>query len=239
MLRGAAGWFVRRWLVKRAILIAVGLGMVVGLVFGAMFFWLLPQWIGFGLTIVVWGTTAVGLVIAILLGWNIENLRKGLDAEILVGQTIERAIIAENCAIAHSVKEIAKVGDIDHIVATPKAVCVIETKYKKVPDFAKVLDCIAANMDAVRQWADGLAPDKETTVRGCLVLAFEDQIVKKHRWGHNSNGGKESINVYSRPSLAEFEKEIREEIKKPQSLDERIKEEIWKLAEIETKTCPD
>ncbi|MDE0355177.1 MAG: nuclease-related domain-containing protein [Deltaproteobacteria bacterium] len=166
-LRGAAGWFVRGWLVKQAILIAVGLGMVIGLVFGPMFFWLLPQWIGFGWTIVVWGTTAVGLVIAIFVKWNIENLRKGLDAEMLVGQTIERAMTAENCAVAHSVKEIAEGGDIDHIIATPKAVWVIETKYKKVRKdrFPKVLDGIATNMDAVRQWAVKLAPDKETRKR--------------------------------------------------------------------------
>ena len=104
------------------------------------------------------------------------NPCKGItrDVETLVGQTIERAITAENCAVAHSVKKIAKVGDIDHIVATPKAVWVTETKYRKVPpkSFPKVLNRIAANMKSVRQWAHG-----KTTVRGCLVLAFENAPV--------------------------------------------------------------
>lgn len=184
--------------------------MVVGLVFGLLFFWVLPQWFGLGWTIVIWGTTAAGILIAILRRWNIDNLRKGLDAETLVGQTIERAITAENCAVAHSVTKIAKVGDIDHIVTTPKAVWVIETKYGRVPKkkFPRVLDRIAANMCSVRKQM----PDKKT-VRGCLVLAFHPGIVKECYWGTNPCGGQEKINAYSLPSLAEFEKEIREEIK--------------------------
>ncbi len=230
-MMGTAGWFVRRSLVKQAMWIVTGVGMVVGLLWGALFFWVLPQWFGLGWAIVIWGTTVVGIPIAILVGWNIDNLRKGLDAETLVGQTIERAITAENCAVAHSVKEIAKVGDIDHIVATPKAVWVIETKYRRVPSkkFPKVLDRIAANMDTVRQWAYDKGAHGKTTVRGCLVLAFDPQPVKKCRWGTNANGGTEKIYTYSRASLDEFEKEVREEIRKPPCLDEQIREWIWNL----------
>ncbi|MCY4098848.1 MAG: hypothetical protein OXF40_11410, partial [Rhodospirillales bacterium] len=51
--------------------------------------------------------------------WNFDNFRKGWKAENRVGQAIGYAVTAENCAVAHSVTEIAKVGDIDHIVATP------------------------------------------------------------------------------------------------------------------------
>ncbi len=51
--------------------------------------------------------------------------------------------------------EIAQVGDIDHIVATPGNIRVVETKWgpalkKKFPG---VLGWIAANMKAVREWA--------------------------------------------------------------------------------------
>ena len=133
MIRRAPGWFVRRLFVERAMWIVAGVGTVVGLVCGPLFLWALPQWIGPVWTIVIWGTTVVGILIAIVVGWNLENLEKGVAAETLVGRAIERAITAENCAVAHSVKEIAKVGDIDHIVATPSAVWVIETKYKWVP----------------------------------------------------------------------------------------------------------
>lgn len=93
MVRGAAGWFVRRRLVEQAIWIAAGVGMVFGLLWGLLFFWVLPQWFGLGWAIVIWVTTAVGILSAILKGWNIDNLEKGLDAETLVGQTIERAIV--------------------------------------------------------------------------------------------------------------------------------------------------
>ena len=83
-----------------------------------------------------------------------DNLEKGVDAETRVGQIVEYAITAENCAVAHSVTMIARVGDLDHIVATPVSVWVIETKYRRVSkkSFSKVLSRIAANTDAVRQW---------------------------------------------------------------------------------------
>ncbi|MDE0505215.1 MAG: nuclease-related domain-containing protein, partial [Candidatus Poribacteria bacterium] len=158
--------------------------------------------------------------------WNLDNLKKGVDAETRVGKIIERAITANNCAVAHSVIEISKIGDIDHIVATPVAVWVIETKYQRVPQerFPKVLDRIAANMNAVRQWA----PDR-TTVRGCLVLAYENESVKKSRWGTNDNGGKEEIAVYARSSLDTFEQEMRKEAGKTPSLDQQVAEELWRL----------
>ena len=75
--------------------------------------------------------------------WGLENLSKGLDAEMKVGQIIEYAITDARCAVAHSVTSIAKVGDIDHIIATPAAIWVVETKYRWVlqevfpnPDFS-------------------------------------------------------------------------------------------------------
>ena len=51
--------------------------------------------------------------------WNMDNLEKGVDAETRVGQIIEYAITAENCAVAHSVTMIARVGDIDPLSPHP------------------------------------------------------------------------------------------------------------------------
>ena len=101
--------------------------------------------------------------------WNYRNVRKGLDAETRDGQVIEYAISAEGCAVAHSVGEIAKRGDIDHQVATPRGVRVLETKYRRVPGnrFPKVLKGIAANVEAVRGCRN--APSRD---RAALRLAF-------------------------------------------------------------------
>jgi predicted nucleic acid-binding Zn finger protein len=153
--------------------------------------------------------------------WSLDNLIKGERAEQRVGQAIEYAITASNCAVAHSVTEIAKVGDIDHLVATPAAIWVIETKYRKVPkkDFPRVLARIAENTQAVRRWA----PDG-STVRGCLVLAFEDKFHKK-----NFGFGKETITAYNPAQLA---REMSTEAGRERSLDERVATDIWRLGKI-------
>lgn len=223
MIWKAPGWFVRRLLVERAMWIVAGVGTVAGLICGPLFLWALPQWIGPVGTIIIWGTTVVGILIAIVVvGWNLENLEKGVDAETLVGRAIERAITAENCAVAHSVKEIAKVGDIDHIVATPSAVWVIETKYKWVPKpfFNKVLKGIAANTHAVREWLP-----KGTPVRGCLVLAF---FVGQPGKPEFAADGEKIYAYYDTKSLS---KEMGKEGGKGPPLDPTIVKQIWELSE--------
>ena len=120
-----------------------------------------------------------------------SRLLKGAAAERNVGGSIEYAITAPGCAVAHSVTEIARIGDIDHLVATPNCLWVVETKYRMVPRdrFAEVLRRIRVNLEAVRRWAP---PGVE--VRGCLVLATEKELPRKRLyeegqvevWGANS-----------------------------------------------------
>ena len=50
-----------------------------------------------------------------------------------VGQAIEYPSTRERCAVAHHLEEIARVGGIDHLVATPRGLWVIETKHGLVP----------------------------------------------------------------------------------------------------------
>ena len=176
-MRENAGAFVRRKLVKSSLLGVGGAGILFGLTIGLLIYYVFPRWIGYGWGLVAYTVALVAVYIAIRViersssWWNFENLKKGVDAETRVGQIIEFAITAKGCAVAHSITEIAKVGDIDHIVATPVAIRVIETKYRRVPrdSFNEVLNRIAANVDAVRRWAAGGPP-----VRGCLVLAYEE-----------------------------------------------------------------
>ncbi len=107
--------------------------------------------------------------------WWTRNIEKGLDAETRVGQAIDYAVAAPGSAVAHGVTEIAKYGDIDHIVRTPARLWVVETKLGWVPkkEFRKVLAQIAANVAAVREWM----PNYD--VQGCLALARISHTV----WG--------------------------------------------------------
>ena len=226
-MRRNAGAFLRGKRVKFLMLGMGGTGIYFGLAIGWLLYAVFPQWIGYG-----WGFAAyIAALAAVYISirvvdrpssrWNFENLRKGENAETRVGQIIEYAITTENCAVAHSVTEIARVGDIDHIVATPLAVWVIETKYKRVPgtSFPEVLSRIAKNTNAVRQWAPA-----GTTVRGCLVLAYETAI-KRRNYSH----GNEKITAYT-PEL--LMREMRHEARAKRLLDARITKDIWKLGHI-------
>lgn len=231
-----AGSFIQGKLVKSTLLGVGGAGIYVGLAIGLLLYFVFPRWIGYGWGFAAFVVALAAIYIAIRVierpsSWgNFENLKKGVDAETRVGNIIEYAITAESCAVAHSVTEIAKVGDIDHIVATPVAIWVIETKYKAVPPnkLNEVLNRIATNVDAVRQWAPGSPP-----VRGCLVLAYEETEFKKKIFeGNKKNGGIEKITVYTRDSLATFRREMREEARGRRSLDQQIAKRVWKLGRV-------
>lgn len=228
-MRRNAGSFVRGKMVQLGMLGTAGVGVLMGLGITPLFY-VVDIWAG-----LIWAVAAylgTFVVVYILVRrlvrpsdrWNLDNWRKGADAETRVGQTIEYAITAENCAVAHSVTEIAKVGDIDHLVATPVAIWVIETKYQRVPSksFPEVLRRIAANTNAVREWAPA-----GTLVRGCLVLAYETKNAKKS-YSH----GKERIAAYTEDSLPTFMDKLRTEARSRRSLDERIAEDIWKLGHV-------
>ena len=226
-MRRNAGAFVRRKIVRRSMLAMMGTGMAVGLAMGLVFYGVLPSWIGYDWGILPYAVAAGALLGGVYLmewgpGWSLKNLEKGAAAEVRVGQAIETALMAENCAIAHSVTAIAKVGDIDHLVATPVAVWVIETKYRKVPrrTFPAVLGRIAANMEAVRRWAPG-----GTEVRGCLVLPYESSVRRR-----NYTSGSERITVYAGDSLGALGRAMQEEARKKRSLDEWVGREIRELA---------
>ena len=82
--------------------------------------------------------------------WSLANLEKRLDAEYRIGQVIDYALVPPGCAVAHGVTGIGVGGDIDHLVATPSGLWVIETKARAVPRkrFRAVLDRIADNVRA-------------------------------------------------------------------------------------------
>ena len=139
-MRRKAGSFAQRKLINSSLLAIGGVGMAMGLGIGLLFYPLFPPWADSYWGVFAYlGTAGVSLSPVCLMTrpsfrWNLDNLQKGGEAETYVGQLVEYAITAEHCAVAHSVTEIATGGDIDHLVATPAAVWLIETKYKRVPN---------------------------------------------------------------------------------------------------------
>ncbi len=199
------------------------MGLAVGLLFLAV-----ERWIGSLGVIVVHAATAAAVFFAWRIldsgEWNLDNLEKGEKAERRVGQAIEYAITARDCAVAHSVTdtEIAKLGDIDHIVATPKRIWVIETKYKAVPKkiFPKVLSGIAANTDAVRKRVPAGTP-----VQGCLVLAYE---CKGFQPTAQADSGEE-IRVYTEKTLGDLRSELRKDARGTGLPDGQFATDVWNL----------
>lgn len=225
-MRRSAGSFVRGKLIQLSMFGAVGVGVVFGLVLGAVLF-SVSGWIGYVGVYVAFGVAVVVVLLGVVmlmnsrLKWNLNKLGKGVDAEKKVGQALEYALISKGCAVAHSVRSIAKYGDIDHVVATPNGIWVIETKYSKVPkgEFSKALSVIAKNTREVREWAP-----TGVLVRGCLVIAYEDPGVRE-----SYQSGKETIMAFRPDRLIEV---LRSEVARKEVVDHGVVSEIWKLGDV-------
>ena len=119
---------------------------------------------------IFWGAGTVATFLAIRHGfgtYGTVNLEKGLAAETLIGRRIEAAITRPNHAVAHNLLiGRAEPGDIDHMVATPEGLVVVEAKFKDLPEdrFSEVRHRLARNIKAVREWAP-----PGTRVRGAIV----------------------------------------------------------------------
>ena len=211
---------------------AAGAGSIIGLSIGTLLSYVVGERFGpFGVTLALVVTAAaVYFAIRILerhAPWSLVNLKKGADAEDRVGHLLEYAMFAEACAVAHNVTKIAGVeGDIDHIIATPKGIWIIETKYKLVPseELDDKLKRIAKNMKAVRKWACGVMKVKQCLVRGALVLAFHPKKLGKTKY--HAHG--ETIDAFTENTLcAGLIDKIRKEAQGAGTC--TIAEPIWKL----------
>lgn len=136
--------------------------------------------------------------------WRSVDMKNGARAEETIGQAIEDALTRELCGVAHNVKEIATIGDIDHLVATPDRLWVIETKYGFVPksDFSETLRRIARNVEGVRNWAPG------TRVTGCLVFGGDQETRPKRVF----DSGGEKILAFANATL--LKRELRAEARR-------------------------
>ena len=187
---------------------------------GALIAATLAAWVSLLSAVVVGVTCLFGsLLLWILNSRRRDNLKKGHVAERQIGRALEEAITADNCAVAHNVEGISNTGDIDHIVATPQRVWVVETKYRRVPkaSFSRVLKRIGANMAKVREL---LPPD--TPVSGCLVLAYERDGVAPKR---------DDIFVYNQDSFGDqFLTKLGREKGDECVVDKQVSSAIWRLS---------
>ena len=224
-MRRFAGAFLRRKQNELLLLLGTGGGILLGLCLGyvlqqTMGVWLDRAWVsaGFGAMILI-AVAAFWFAFRSLERGRLGRLEKGEKAEVHAGQFIESALTAPGCAVAHSVTKISRIGDIDHLVATPVRLWLIETKYRHVPPnrFPEVLRRIAVNTNAVGKWAPS-----GTRVRGCLVLSRGSRP-RRNTYTH----GKASIVVHTPASLA---RELRGEARRERVLDRRVAADVWKLA---------
>ena len=132
------------------------------------------------------------------------------------------------CAVAHSVRSVAKIGDVDHLVSTPVGLWVVETKYARVPPsaFPAVLERIAPNVKAVREWAPA-----GTEVRGALVLAKGQKAERQEPYREAG----EDIWAF-RP--AELMTTLAGEARSSRRADARLAEEVWRLGRWRAENSP-
>ena len=181
MRRFPGEWVRRQTLIRAMYCLALGsgcIGFATGLLFDSLLMLFLDQEWEFPLSVAVMPAAMA------LIPWLWRELDRGYiavwlkdaDAERHIGQVIEYALAVPHCAAAHSVTGLTAGGDIDHLVATPAGLRVVETKAGRVPPkrFRPVLARMALHAKAVRDWAPPGTP-----VRCCLVLRNPDRTGRK------------------------------------------------------------
>ena len=152
---------------------------------------------------------------------RLYGIETGGDADTGARQAIEHALTAPSCAVAHSVRSIARTATIDHLVATPLRLWVIETKDEQLPrdQFPHVLRQVADHTSAVWKWAPPGTP-----VRGCLVLAKGSMAGRR-----TCDYGHQPVVLHTPASLA---RELEAEASQECMIDERVAADVWELGRV-------
>ena len=209
----------RRKRFELLLLLGVGGGFVAGLAVGSG---LELSWAAAAVSSTVLAAIAACLWAARVLARRpLGGLGTGGEANTCARQAIEHALTTPGCAVAHSVRSIGRARNIDHLVATPLRLWVIETKYEGVPrdQFPDVLRQVAEHTSAVWKWAPPGTP-----VRGCLVLAKESMPGRR-----TYDYGKEPVVVHTPASLAS---ELKAEASQERMIDERVAADVRELARV-------
>ena len=173
--------------------------------------------------------TAAGCAIAIaalpflrvLASADASRLGKNNGEATATRRAIEHALAAPGCAVAHSVRTIARASVIDHLVATPVRLWVITAIDWRVSreELLHILAATADNTTAVWDWAPPGTP-----VRGCLVLGGERRQTRT-RYDY----GKGPVVVHTPETLA---RELRAESARSPELDEHVAGAVGKLGAV-------
>ena len=225
MRRGPGEWLEKRLLERAFLAVLLGVLGLGWLCSGGLALWLTSigaSWVGWIVLLPAAGLLAAASYKLYGENWRLSNMGKGTHAEKTIGQAIEFALTRESCAVAHGVRKIARVGDIDHLVATPRGLWVIETKYGRVPksEFREVLRRIASNVEAVGQWAP------ETPVTGCLVFGSEQQKRPKATYTHRG----EKIRAFADPTA--LMRALRKDAQGT-GVSPKLVDQVWELGKLE------
>lgn len=230
-VRHVAGEWLRRRIrmrhAKHGVLLTLTFGYVVG---AGISLWLVPILGGEPWMVLLIGAALICMLVIALArdkdlddgNLPIRDMEKGANAEEAVGQMIEFVLMRDGCAVAHNVEGIARYGDIDHLVATPLGLWVIETKSARIPatDFARTLRQIKANIEEVQRWA----PDVQVT--GCIVFGGSKKVPSKRSYSVDGV----SIRCYSK--ARELVLQLREEARSNAG-SSSIAKKVWNLANVE------
>ena len=196
--------------------LGIGCGFVAGVGIGGE---LALSWV----TAAQWGTVLAGIAACwraarVLARRHVDRLETGGETDTCARQAIEHALTTPGCAVAHSVRSLARAGTIDHLVATPLRLWIIETKYDDVSrdQLPDVLRRVAENTSAVWKWAPPSTP-----VRGCLVLAKGSMPGRR-----TCDYGHEPVVLHTPTSLA---RELAAEASQERMIDERVAADVREL----------
>ena len=235
MRRSPGAWQTLRF--KTTLLVILTLtSAVLGVLVGALSAqWLSPTWTIWGL-----GISMVGLLAATWWVWrgdlgrlrkrySMIDLEKGIEAERRTGEVIEFALAYPNCAAAHNVSDITGTGDIDHLVVTPRAVWVVDSKFRYDGRWLDdKVDGVARQVRAVERWVVqegfGLTP-----VKGCLAFltGFDGETHE-----HAAKDGTPILCVdASRKDSNGLVVALHEDMKKrpAQTVDKALVRQVWEL----------
>ena len=152
--------------------------------------------------------------------WRLKNIKLGVRGEVRVGQAIEKALVSGGCALAHSVARLRTEGDIDHLVATPGKLWVVETKFARLRkrNFAKALRRVGKNAQRVSVWGG-----PRVSVQACLVIAYGPVACKRYDTEYGP------VVTYSPLQLA---RELRQATTASVSLQshDEVADRVWDLA---------
>ena len=226
--RREPGAFTRRRWNQKIFLSMAGVGMTIGYLGSPYLDKLIIMTLGAEWIWVIRVTLPVIAVIVLercLNKWD-KSWLAGHIAERMVGDCINTVLTRKGYAVAHGATS-KKGGDIDHLIATPAILWIVETKLHRVKKkyFGETLDTLRQKYKSLEQhWGEKVPVKLVLVVTDNKGMKLKDQYI---------DDGEEDVWVWN---IEDFKKNLIKEVqnighKTPSATMERVRKEIWKLAE--------